>query len=433
MSNHIVMGSRLVVLWLLPLAAGARSLAAQTTCSGREPIGWLGVSSLACSNCYVAYPGEGRPSLFSTEPRIASVASSSPAAAVLREGDVLVGIDDQLITTHAAGQRLANLKPGDAVWVEVRRNGELLRYRFGNLPPICPSDTRVLGARARPGGFAVGAGGRGGRVEEISPEPASRIFTPPLLPRASFGFGIACSRCVGRYNDDGTLIWEFDEFPEIYSVETQSQAYRAGIRRGDLITRIDDFDITSEEGGRRFGRVQAGQNVRFTIRRGSTNMTRELVAQARGRAESAGASARAVQTENSLREARDLIAQIRQQEARERDQIDQLRRHEERQMRELADRLLAQQVEQTRRLNELHSELERIERIRAQVGQATVVTPRVSGIQSVRNRNIIRYSGKLGETDVEVRGPAGVDIIETRDEIIITTSDSTIRLKRSSR
>ncbi len=421
-----------VALLLLPLA-GARTLAAQTSCTGREPVGWLGISRLLCSNCYVAYPGEGRPSLFSVEPRIASVANNSPAAAVLREGDVLVGIDDNLITTHAAGQRLANLKPGEAVWVEVRRNGELLRYRFGNLPSICPSDARMLGSRARPGSLvAGGAVGRFGRADEEVGAVRSRVFTPPLLPRASFGFGIACSRCEGKYGEDGTLTWEFDEFPEIYSVESQSQAYRVGIRRGDVITRIDEADITSAEGGRKFGLVQAGQTVRFTFRRGSTNITRDLVAQARS---PAVATARAGQTDNSLREAREMIEQIRRQETREREQIDELRKHEERQMRELADRLMAQQVEQTRRLNELHNELERIERVRAQaVGPALPrVAPRVVADPSVRNRNVIRYSGKLGDTDVEVRGPAGVDVIETRDEIIITTSDSTIRLKRANR
>jgi hypothetical protein len=420
-------------LLLLPvLLAGARGVSAQERCSSSEAIGWIGISGLTCSNCEFAYPGPGR-NRFGTEPRIAAVASNSPAASTLRAGDILVGIDDHLITTGAAGQRLSSLKPGEAVWVEVRRNGELLRYRFANLPAICPSDARVINDRIRAGAVAAGRAGSGRFSRSISERAAtsSRVFTPGLLPRASFGFGISCSRCSARQQNDGTLAWEFSEFPEIYSVDAQSRAYRAGVRRGDVITRIDDLDITSAEGGRRFGQVQPGQQVRFTFRRGSTTMARELLAEERSAGVYRGqlASARALESENSLREMRELVEQIRQQQTRERRQIDQLRRNDEQSTRELADQLLRQREDQLSRLQQLYTELQRIEQAR---GETLSARPAIVGSAS-GGRNMIRYSGKMGDAEVEVRGPPFVNIVETPDEIIITSGDSTIRIRRTGR
>ncbi|MGH7459608.1 MAG: PDZ domain-containing protein, partial [Longimicrobiales bacterium] len=307
-------------------------------------------------------------------------------------------------------------------------------------PSICPYDARVLGSRVGLRGTA----GRGNGVVAVSPRPAnatpapSRVFSAGLLPRVSFGFGITCSRCAARPDEDSTVVWRFRELPEIYSVESQSQAFRAGIRRGDLITHIDNVDITSEEGGRRFGRVQPGQNVRFTFQRGSATTTRELRAESRRGVFSGPVAAARVATENSLLAARQLVERIRVQELQTRDQIEQLRAHEDSKLQELAQRLISQQGEQRRRLEQLYSELAQLDRtpspkLLPTPGSAKSAEPKPAPVPPRADRNTSRYSGRLGETDIEVRGPVGVYVERTDDEIIIYVGDSTIRLKRSDR
>ncbi len=438
MSKYRVRLLARLALLVPALLAGADAVVAQTSCSGRDPVGWLGISNVSCTNCYFAYPGEGQPTLFSTEPRIAALAPGSPAAPLLRVGDILVSIDDDLITTYAGGRRLSNLKPGESVTLGVRRNGELITHNFASLPAICPYDARVLGSRARAGfgrgkpGAAVAIPAPKGSLTQVMP---SRVFAAGLLPRASFGFGITCSECMARPDEDGTLVWQFRESPEIYSVESEGQAFRAGIRRGDLITRIDNVDITSAEGGRKFGQVQTGQNVRFTFQRGSSTMTRDLLAETRRGTVGLMPmpSPRSAQTENSMRAVRQLVDGIRVQETHARAQIEQLRQHEDLKLQELAQRLLTQQTEQTRKLDELHTQLTQIERLRASAtGVAVGATTQSSGAVERRpDGNTNRYSGKLGQTDIEVRGPVGVYVERTDDEIIIYIGDSTIRLKKS--
>ena len=55
-------------------------------------------------------------------PGLAQVAS----AGQLQEGDRIVAIDDLLITTPVGGRRMANLKPGEAIALRIRRNDHLL-------------------------------------------------------------------------------------------------------------------------------------------------------------------------------------------------------------------------------------------------------------------------------------------------------------------
>src|SRR5262245_31355972 len=82
--------------WGAAQSAGSRSQAPAANCGG-APVGFHGISGVVCANCVFSYPGEGKPSLFATEPRISNIANNSPAAATLRVGDVLVSVDDKLI------------------------------------------------------------------------------------------------------------------------------------------------------------------------------------------------------------------------------------------------------------------------------------------------------------------------------------------------
>jgi hypothetical protein len=408
---------------------------ASAKCSG-APVGFVGISGVVCANCVFSYPGEGRPSLFATEPRISNIAANSPAASALRVGDILVSVDNKLITTIAGGMRLANLKPGETVVLEVRRRGEVSRHKLVNLPAICPSDPRVLGSRARPGGIIASRNSNNRPLPMRTNEPTGTVASNPAtpsLPRASFGFSISCRECDMHPNEDGSMIWRFREPPEIYQVDAQSQAFRAGIRRGDVITRIDGVEIISSEGGRKFGQVRPGQSVRFTTRRGSSTRTHQLRAEARRSLEGSTppGSVRTARADSSLRQLGQMIEAMRRQEAEDRSQIEQIRKRQGLELEQLLTRLARQQQELTRQFETMHAELSRAER--SPTPPSGVRTEAGLLPNPLRDRNTFRYAGKLGDTDIEVRGPAGVVVNETPDSIIITTIDSTIRLKKADR
>jgi hypothetical protein len=428
-------------------------------CASNEAVGWLGISGFTCTNCVLSAPGHGEPALFSTEPRVLSVGQGSPAEDEIRPGDVLVSIDGMLITTHAGGVRFNNLKPGDNATVEVRRNGELLRFRLEDLPAICRTDPRLPGSNLRPGEYAnaarvgVGAraGGMGGRVATTAPMPRSP--TPPpgapdqptrmiprtrslfTMPRATFGFGITCSTCSSHVDPDGSMTWDFERPPEVYSVETNSEAYRAGIRRDDVILSIDGHDITTPEGGRRFGAVEPGQRVMFRLRRGSAVLNRTVVAQRPARPDLAVV---ARQSETSLQQARELIEQLQRQAQVETTQLERLRRAQGggEELRTLTESLRRQQEEQNAQLRALQSELSRADRqLQASIATtrppeaAVRVDPRTNEVIAIPGSRPVRYVGRIGDTDIEIRGTPAL-VSENSDEIVIRIGDTEIRLKK---
>jgi membrane-associated protease RseP (regulator of RpoE activity) len=105
--------------------------------------------------------------------------------------------------------------------------------------------------------------------------------TLALLPSGWFGFGIQCTECRWSVDDEhGTTEWEFSTPPEISSIQAGSPAAAAGLRRGDILLEIDGELLVSEEGGRRFGSVKPGQNVRWTYSRdGETRTTTATAAE----------------------------------------------------------------------------------------------------------------------------------------------------------
>lgn len=209
--------------------------------------------------------------------------------------------------------------------------------------------------------------------------------TPGLLtPRGWFGFGFQCAECYVRSGPgDSIAVWEFGSHPTVYSVDLGSPAARAGLRRGDVITKIDGISILTPAGGRRFGTVRPGQPVKLTVLRDGA--TRVVVARAAERPD-----------------------------RRERAELRDLRKELVR-LNEVSD------LGQLRReLASLNREMERI---------------RKQDIERVRVRTTpvrrLRYAGVIGGTEVEVRGPGSVVVSETdaKDELVINTGDAVVHIR----
>lgn len=94
---------------------------------GRPTTGDLGFDLVQCVGgaCRLFADAEegGYLHELSSEPRLREFRRGGPVDGVLEEGDTLVAVDGLLITTRAGGRRLANLTPGEAVELRIRREG----------------------------------------------------------------------------------------------------------------------------------------------------------------------------------------------------------------------------------------------------------------------------------------------------------------------
>ena len=74
--------------------------------------------------------------------------------------------------------------------------------------------------------------------------------------------------------------WKLPYGVMVYSIETDSAAYRAGLRTGDVILQLDDTAVQSaEDFDSALGAYQAGQTVRVFIYRGGSRYYADLVLQ----------------------------------------------------------------------------------------------------------------------------------------------------------
>lgn len=226
-----------------------------------------------------------------------------------------------------------------------------------------------------------------------APAPPEALLDLPetpgvVTPRGWFGFGFECGECYVRTSPgDSVAVWTFGSHPRVYSVDLGSPAARAGLRRGDIITRIDGISILTPDGGRRFASVRPGQRVKWTVLR--EGALRQIVARAAERPD-----------RRERVELRDLRKQVGR--LNELSDLDQLRR-------ELATL--------TRELNSRRAQELARERVR-------VKTP---------TARRLRYAGVIGSTEVEVRGPGSIVVSESdaKDELVINTGESVVLIRLS--
>ena len=121
------MNRRRIILFFAIASACALVAGAQEKCpEGHPQTGDIGISHLLCvgGSCSVNLRTDrGYAHDFSTEPRIKGLDRKGPAWGRLQDGDILVAVDDILITTLEGGRRLATLTPGKPVELRIRRGG----------------------------------------------------------------------------------------------------------------------------------------------------------------------------------------------------------------------------------------------------------------------------------------------------------------------
>jgi hypothetical protein len=287
------------------------------------------------------------------------------------------------------------------------------------------------------------------------------------------GMGLECSRCTLTTSEEGEArAWTFSESPRVFSVDADGPADRAGLRIGDLLIAIDGVALTTASGGRAFAGIRPRQAVRLTYRRGGQERTARLVAGAKpltGARELVEA-ARAMRLEHDDQER--TLERSREQLERSRDQLERVRELLEQRLETMSEHRTAGD---TAKLEELRRTLTLQEAAlaRAMAARSALETPDspeltpeppeppvvaaaprapiaaappVVAVAPVppapipagplsehdwnRLTGPLRYSGRLGDVVIAVRGPGAVTTSQVTDtEVIITSGDMSVRLE----
>jgi hypothetical protein len=436
MNRTIALSIRITGLFFFALIGSVAATQAQVAVAGSCNAGWssfgaLGISGFSC-DCTVTRKENNDLNLsndlawnFRGEPIVSSLTPGGPASGKLREGDVIVAINGLLITTRAAGDKVSSLRQGDNVVLTIRRNGRVQEVEIEAAEDCAapPTPAVVVGPPVQPGPPSPTTP-RASRVPRsarppiavAAPEVPMTPPAPPVPPSSWFGFGITCHNCehaqrngaaierreaelrallrgsdrdlprarelrqqIDELRDQGS-VWKFSEYPAVYSVDKDSPAEEAGMRRGDVLMKIDGIDLLTEEGGRRFASAEPGQTVTWTFRRGGTVRTAQVTA--------------AEVPDNFLRPR---LAELRA----------------------AADRL---------RSTESGRQDVELARLRAELEQLDSNAPALAASPEAQH---LRFAGMVGNTNVEVRGLSSVDVSydNSTGELLIHTTDATIRVK----
>ena len=337
---------------------------------------------------------------FSEEPRVGGIDPAGPSYGKLKQGDVLVAIDDALITTSEAGRKLGALDPNHTVKLTVRRDGKTVDVKV-RPRSRCPDDQLVEVYRAVQDRVVTPRPPRAPRAPRAPAAPAPEAMpipsvpgvpefrmappAPPaavsrkLLTRGWFGIGFECDCRWVKVQD--SVVFRSTEFPTIYRVDEDSPADKGGLRRGDKLTEINGLSLLSDEGAHLFGSVKPGQPVKWTFEREGETKTALVVAGARPG--QAGEYAQGFE-----------------------------------QLQKQLGNLEIQNLDDA----ELRKQLTEMQRTFEETRRPTPAT-----------RQKVRWTGSVGDADVTVQGLANVSVTtdEESGEIVITTGETTIRIKKS--
>jgi PDZ domain-containing secreted protein len=208
---------------------------------------------------------------------VVSVIPNSPAAkAGLKKGDVITKIDNKGVHTF---DDLSNVihrhKVGDHLNIQVERNGQekslsvTLRPQPAGMEGLGQDEGQFGQNQRQPGRDQFGQGQFGQRPPGQSPNQQGRA-------RAAAFLGVQTEEITPELKQERNL--NADEGVLVVSVVPDSPAAQAGLRKGDVITKLNNKDMMNPDDLRNaIARMRAGQEVNLEVLRGNNH--RQLTAQ----------------------------------------------------------------------------------------------------------------------------------------------------------
>jgi hypothetical protein len=246
------------------------------------PTGYLGISLQGGKGYFVGTQEEGnRTWVFLSEPRVWKVDQEGPSGGKLEVGDLILTVNGQSVAEIGASKRLQYPEPGEELVLTVRRNGKekdftIMATKF-KLDEDIFSDHEI---------FRVDSTGTFSIRSPLPSKATSTMVTEvqSAEPRVSrtrswFGLGLETGGIVVTHPGQEHAYIYFDNLPQIYSVDKNSPAARAGLQRGDVITHINSLPLDRDEGGRLFSSVEPGEEIEFVILRNGKSQAVTLVAE----------------------------------------------------------------------------------------------------------------------------------------------------------
>lgn len=195
------------------------------------------------------------PYAFSVEPRLWRIEAGGPSMGRLAEGDVLVAVEGDPITTARGAMHLTAMEPGETLLLTVRRDRRLV-------------DVSVeVEATCAPASSSAGPGERPWTMRE-APAP----LLPPEVPADAglvrlerVGLVLAGPKQIA-VGDDGVLRWWFVTVPVVAEVAEGSAAARAGIVAGEELALVGGAWVTEPEGAAALAALRPGDGVPVVVR-----------------------------------------------------------------------------------------------------------------------------------------------------------------------
>jgi hypothetical protein len=259
-------GARRAIFIAAVLAAALSPLHARAAEAGGDATlisGDLGITGISGSMTIHARTGRTR---FYSEPEVMSIDPTGPASGRILEGDIIVAIDDYLITSEEGSRRFSDPPIDEPVRLTVRRAGRersitlTARESERPTPPPRPEPRPVPAPGAAP------------------EEPVLPFWEGH--PTKWLGFGLRCSMTgtLKPVDGEGRTAWQFTSTPKIISVYPGSPADSSDLKIGDVILEIDGIDIDTPEAAVRLSEIEPGDVIKWTVRKWLRTRTVEMVA-----------------------------------------------------------------------------------------------------------------------------------------------------------
>jgi C-terminal processing protease CtpA/Prc len=198
---------------------------------------------------------------FHVEPILLRVSSKS----LLRNADIIEAVDGHPITTREGSDAFTYPDTGLHV-ITLRRAGKQERLV---LEAMCEPGTGSSGST--PAGVVIADSTGAATITGVKPAPSAS--------QSRFGLAVSCTpSCTKVRASDGTSYWKYDGYPSIAAVRPESPAELAGLRKNDVVTKVDGLSVLDEAGALKLFRSESAASLRLTILRAGKELEIRLEA-----------------------------------------------------------------------------------------------------------------------------------------------------------